>query len=348
VHLSHPHATLLTDLEVPVLRADQASGPPDPCGAMDGLGPYVVTSCVPGAIALVPAPNAARPAAHAVTIRTVHDENARAMRLYAGRADVALNQISPTLLPAMTRDPGLAVVSRPGANLTYLLPREGRGPVADAAVRRAISLAIDRRGLTDTLLAGHAQPADGIIPRTHWAYVGGAPPLSYDPAAARALLAGPVSVTLIVSPDRLRVSLARCIAQELADVGVRVDVVPLAIGTLFARLAAGDFDLAMLTLPEMTEPHVYRYFLHSAFAPPAGANRGRVADPELDALLEAGAASTSADERRAIYAKASARVVQEMHVIPLWQEDQVAVTSERARAFIPSAEGRWLSLADIP
>jgi hypothetical protein len=34
--------------------------------------------------------------------------------------------------------------------------------------------------------------------------------------------------------------------------------------------------------------------------------------------------------------------------LPLWYEDQVAVTSERARAFVPSAEGRWRALAEIP
>jgi peptide/nickel transport system substrate-binding protein len=221
----------------------------------------------------------------------------------------------------------------------------------DVDVRRAVSLAIDRATLTATLLAGHARPADGILPPALWAYTKGAPPLAYDPAAARAALAShpkPVTITLVVSPDRLRVSIARVIAQELAEVGIDVEVVPLALGTLFARLSAGDFDLALLVLPEITEPHVFRTFLHSAFVPPAGSNRGRVNDPELDRLIERGAEETSVDARRTIYAEASARVVEKMHVVPLWQEDQVAVTSVRAKNFVPSAEGRWLSLATIP
>ena len=37
-----------------------------------------------------------------------------------------------------------------------------------------------------------------------------------------------------------------------------------------------------------------------------------------------------------------------MHIVPLWYEDQVVVTSARARAFAPSAEGRWLDLARLP
>ena len=36
----------------------------------------------------------------------------------------------------------------------------------------------------------------------------------------------------------------------------------------------------------MTEPNVLRHFLHSSSVPPAGANRGRVHDITLDALLD--------------------------------------------------------------
>ena len=39
VRLARPHATLLTDLELPILRADQADSPPAPDGTLDGLGP---------------------------------------------------------------------------------------------------------------------------------------------------------------------------------------------------------------------------------------------------------------------------------------------------------------------
>jgi hypothetical protein len=37
----------------------------------------------------------------------------------------------------------------------------------------------------------------------------------------------------------------------------------------------------------------------------------------------------------------------DLPVVPLWHEDQIAVVSGRARTFLPSAEGRWLSLAGL-
>jgi peptide/nickel transport system substrate-binding protein len=116
---------------------------------------------------------------------------------------------------------------------------------------------------------------------------------------------------------------------------------------MIARLGAGEFDLAILNLPEMTEPNILRYFLHSSFVPPSGANRGRVRDGNLDALLDEGDASQDETARRAIYGRVEARQREQMHLVPLWYEDQVAVTSVRARSFVPSAEGRWLSLASL-
>jgi peptide/nickel transport system substrate-binding protein len=351
LRLSRPHATLSTDLEVPILRADEAASPPAPAGTLDGLGPYAVASVRRGEVQLVPVGGGALPRpADAVTLRTVHDENTRILRLEAGRADLALNLVSPTLLPALAggHGGGLTITSRPGANLTYIVVQEERPPLGDARVRQALSAAIDRAELASTLFDGHAQPAASLIAPAHWAHAE-TTPLPYDPLGARGLLAAagatPLNLTLLTSTERLRGDVARVIAQELGDVGVHVTVIPLEFGTMLARLNAGDFDLAVLQMPEMTEPNVFRHFLHSSFVPPAGANRGRVRDDALDALLDEGDRQAPAASRRAVYARLEGREREAMHLVPLWYEDQVAVTSERARGFVPSAEGRWLSLA---
>ncbi|WP_394843709.1 ABC transporter substrate-binding protein [Pendulispora brunnea] len=346
ITLKRPHGTLLTDLELPILRADQAASPPRPDGQLDGLGPYTVASVARGAITLAPA-NAATPR-HPVVLRTVHDENARALRLTAGRSDVALNVLAHSILPALAREPDLKVTSRPGANLTYLLARVDRGPLADVAVRRALAQSIDRDTIARTLLGGFAKPANTLIPPMHWAHANLAP-LAYDPAAARPVLApANLHVTLLTSTDRSRFTLGRYVAQQWADVGVAADVQPLELGTMIARLNAGDFDLAILQIPELTEPNVLRVFLHSASIPPAGANRARVRDPRVDALLDEGQRLTDRDARRAVYAELEARLHEQLYIVPLWNEDQVAVVGPRARDFIPSAEGRWLSLASLP
>jgi peptide/nickel transport system substrate-binding protein len=352
VHLSRPHGTLLTDLELPVLRADQAESPPAPDGSLDGLGPYTVERFARGDLLLAPADGGVLPRpAHAVELRTVHDENARALRLESGVADVAVNLVSPTLLPALAAAPGLSVVSRPGANLTYIVVNEWHAGLERARVREGLSLAIDRALICRTLFDGHAQPASGLIAPANWAYTP-APPLEHDPARAADLLAtagvSPWHPTILTSTERLRGDVARFIAQELGDLGIDAEVVPLELGTMIARLNGGDFDLAILQLPEMSEPNVLRHFLRSTFVPPEGGNRGGVNDEGLDHALDMGDRVTDPVERRAIYASMDRINRESMHWIPLWYEDQVAVVSARAHAFRPSAEGRWLDLASLP
>jgi len=158
---------------------------------------------------------------------------------------------------------------------------------------------------------------------------------------------GRLHLTLLTSTDRLRGTIARFLAQELAELGADVEVVPLELGTLIGRLGAGNFELATLQLPELTEPNVLRVFLHSSSIPPEGANRGRVRDAEVDRLLDEGETTPDPAARKLLYAALEKRIRDEALLIPLWHEDQIAVVSERAKAFVPSAEGRWLGLADL-
>jgi len=352
-HLAHAHATLLTDLEVPILRADQARDASIDPIALDGLGPFRATRVAAGEIDLEPAESGALPRpAHAIVVRTVHDENARALRLIGGETDVAPQDIAPSLLPSL-ESRGLRVASRAGANLVYVLFRTDRGPFADRDARRAFGLAIDRARIVKFMLDDRARLATGLLPEGHWAYTKrdvvsreGA----RDAQKAREFLHGMhVKCTLLGSTDRLRVAIARVVAQDLADVGIDAEIVPLELGTLLARLNAGDFDAAILQIPELVEPNTLRVFLHSASLPPLGANRARVRDAIVDAALSDGDATLDLSARRAAYTKLEDRVLDQAYWIPLWHEDAIAVTSatSAAKDFTPSAEGRWLSLATL-
>jgi peptide/nickel transport system substrate-binding protein len=159
---------------------------------------------------------------------------------------------------------------------------------------------------------------------------------------------GPVALRLLVSADRSRRMLARYLQQELAPRGFAITVVPLELGTLFARLSSGDFDLALLNGPELLEPNVLRVFLHSASIPPGGSNRGRVRDPELDALLDRAAAVGDRAARAPLYREVESRAIAQAYWIPLWHDDVTTLTSARAAALEVGTDGRWLGLAAIP
>ncbi|MCS6902579.1 MAG: ABC transporter substrate-binding protein, partial [Polyangiaceae bacterium] len=353
--LQEPRATLLTDLELPILRRDQAALPPG--SPLDSLGPFALEYASESEIRLLPREGSPLPRPpRSVVVRVVRDETARATRLLAGRADIVPNAISPPMLEALVAH-GALVSDRPGANLTYLLIHNQRPGLASLEVRRALGQALDRERLARTLLGGHARVAQSLLPPESWVCrddegdcSSGADVLAFDPGAARSVFktAGVQRVTLLCSTDRQRVTMARAVAQMLEDAGLSVELLPLDLGVMLHRLSAGDFELAILQIPEVTEPNLLRWFFHSASIPApgrGGANRARYASPQVDALLEEAARIPDRSHRRHHYRAALRRMMAELPVIPLFHEAQVAALSPRAASFRLSAEGRWLDLA---
>ena len=348
--LSYARATWMTDLEIPILRADQARLPrAQSTLAFDGLGPFAVTSHSENELRLSPADDAVlgRPR-QSIVIRTVRDENVRVLRLLAGRADIAVNSVSPMLMPTLGTNPNLRLSAREGANITYLLVNNDRDPFRDAATRRALSQAIDRQAIVTNLLNGYAKVARWLLPSSNWASPADLPALGFSPEQAKIALQHKGPVTLLTSPDRSRVMLARVIAQMLGDAGLETQVLPLDLGIMLARLDAGDYTLAILQIPELTEPNVLSWFFHPKGIPGEGQdgrNRARYRNPRAGELFDQAASSFDRATRTELYAELAHLMLEDMPAVPLWHEDHWVVTSARVHGFKPSAEGHWLSLA---
>jgi peptide/nickel transport system substrate-binding protein len=136
----------------------------------------------------------------------------------------------------------------------------------------------------------------------------------------------------------------------LSDTGLRVSVIPLDFGVLLERLDAGDYELATLQMPELTEPNLLAWFFHPRGVPGEGEgkNRARWRSLEAGRLLDQASSVRDPATRRRSYTELARLMQRELPVIPLWHEDQIAVVSTRAQAFVPSAEGRWLALSAVP
>lgn len=337
-----PRATLRADLDVAILKEDEARRPRD--APLTGSGPFRLVGRG-AAIELF----GKKP----LVIRTVRDEPARALRIVAGGVDVASNVLTPAVaftLPARSdASPGLTAGRREAAATTFLAIQCAR--IKEPEVRRAIAATVDRAALVAAKLGGAAPLARGMLPNAIALSPRGRKPLPYDAAGARSILA-PLGArglrfSLVTSADRTRIGIARAIAQAISDAGVPTEVRSYEFATFFARLSAGDFDLAPLIASEITDPDVLRWYLHTDAIPPRGANRARIRDPRIDALLDRGLRAMDPTLRRAVYEELEDVLREVMPYVPLWHEDHVYVTSSRARAFRPSVDGRWGALAEI-
>lgn len=346
--LAAPHATVLSDLEFPILRAEDARRATPERESFTGAGPYALVRWTSSHVVLERTHNASSGAPERIDFVVVRDDNGRALRMEAGGADIALNGVTALLLPRFEADPAFEVRSTPGIGTSYL-GFNLAGATRDILLRRAISHAINAELLIQTELGGRAELASSWIPAGHWADAR-VPRPGYDLALARTLIADAGAegrrLVLRTSSDRARVSVCRAIAAMLREVGLVVDVQPSENATLIADLNAGRFDLTYLQVPEVFEPHVLHWFFASERIPEGGqvgANRWRIRDQRLDAALEAGRSVMDLNQRRAAYTIVQERLADELPVLPLWQEHNVAVVRAGTEFDVPR-DGRFSTL----
>jgi peptide/nickel transport system substrate-binding protein len=349
--LDAPHAPFITDLEMPIFKRSEARrrGP-----LPTGSGPYVLVQRTPTELTLARNSHWHRPFSGAERLRfvVVHDENTRALRMLAGAGDLVQNVLSPLLVPLFER-PGFAIKRARGVSTSYLGVNLESAAMGDLRVRQAIAHAIDRAALLRDKLGGRGTLATSFVPVGHWAHASDTPSYDYDPARSRALLresgvALPLQLTLRTSSDRFAVSMARALSAMLAEVGIELTLRPSETATLLADLARGRFELTLMQLPELFEPHVLNWFFARERIPNPptreGGNRFRFRSAALDALLEAGRRETELPKRAEIYRAAQRLLAQELPIIPLWHEDVVAVVSGRLADYKAPRDGRYASL----
>lgn len=212
-----------------------------------------------------------------------------------------------------------------GDRVTYLLARQAYAAVflnndsplfATDTVRRALSLALDRRALVAGTLGGRGAPTDVPFAPGSWASdgQGPAPP---DTELAKALLAsagwapGADSVlrrgnrelrfTLVTVDDPGWLAVARALAEAWSAIGVRVTVAPTKEAALVGEfLNPRAYEAALIGWDPGPDPDPFTAW-HSSLRGVAGGNPANFADERSDALLVEGRMVVDEEERRLRY-----------------------------------------------
>ena len=158
-----------------------------------GLGPYKFVSMNPG-IELVMEANEDYwrkvPSVKRLVFRSVPEATTRLAMLKNGEVDVAY-LLEGQLGESIRNDPNLKLVFSGGIgthHLYFLDQWDPKSPWADQRVRKAVSLAIDRKAISDADTLGASKPSGTIVLRSmDYALPIDADP--YDPARAKKLLA---------------------------------------------------------------------------------------------------------------------------------------------------------------
>jgi peptide/nickel transport system substrate-binding protein len=201
-----------------------------------GAGPYKLVSFNPGVEMVLEAHDRywrKPPQVKRLVFRVVPDEATRLAMLKRGEADVAYS-IRGALAEEVKRTAGLKLAPT-------LLPAtfwidftteqwNPKSPFHDRRVRQAVSVAIDRQGINLAETLGFSKVASSIIPSSY-EYYWGPPPIPYDPAQSRKLLAEAGFPSGFdagdLACDASYTNVAEAVANYLKAVGIQTRVRPM-------------------------------------------------------------------------------------------------------------------------
>lgn len=186
-----------------------------------------------------------------IVYRPIPDLSVALTELKTGNVDF-LYQVDPKDVADIKNTPNLAYLEGPGVGYQGLWINTTKGPLANKALRQAVSLAVDREALLAAAYFGIGQIAQGPIPPSSWAYDASVPYVKRDLSAARQKLAeggqpnGFKMVLKAQSNSPLQDKITQLVQAQLGEVGIQADIQTVEFGALLKVGEQGDFDALSL------------------------------------------------------------------------------------------------------
>jgi peptide/nickel transport system substrate-binding protein len=262
VTLSQPHGDFLYDMAwadaVIVGSESAANNQTNPIGT----GPYTFKDWVQGDhIDLVRNENywGPKPPLAAATFKFISDPTAATSALLAGDVDVFSGFPAPELLEQFKANPDFQVLVGSTQGETIMAMNNKHPPLDNVKVREAIAHAIDRQAIIDGSQYGYGTPIGSFFPPGDPAYVDLTDLSNFDPEKSKQLLAEAgvkdLTLTFKVPPAAYARAAAPIIQQQLAAVGITVNVVNVEWADWLANVFQGayDYDLTMVSHVEAND-----------------------------------------------------------------------------------------------
>jgi peptide/nickel transport system substrate-binding protein len=266
VRLSRPDALFLFHMG----QGDAAIVAPETAEANKrapvGTGPFRFERWVAGdRVTLVrnPAYDGPKPALESVTFRFISDPAAQVAALLAGDVDSFPLFGTYDALDQFRADSRFRVTVGSTEGETILAINNGRKPLDDVRVRRALSHALDRNAVIQGAMAGTAQPIGSHFPPHHPAYVDLTGMYPHDAAKAKALLAeagypNGLELSLKLPPQTHSRRSGELIAAMLAEAGIRVRIENVEWAAWLENVfRAKDYDLTIVSHTEPLDIEIY-------------------------------------------------------------------------------------------
>ena len=232
--------------------------------------------------------------------------------------------------------------------MQFLGLNTNRAPLNDPALRRALSLGIDRQNCVSAFLLGHGHPAqfplspaDALYPKVlDVAYS----PDNFDTAMAQAGYADgkTVRLTLLVNKENsFKVDAAKRIAEDLSRHDLQITVRALSWENYLTALQTGDFDLYYGECRLTAD-----WDLRSLIGTGGTINYGGYTDAQTDSLLRDCLSADAAGRHAAMLALCT-HLQETAPILPIcFKNVSVLLPSDAVESITPTAANPFYDLAD--
>ncbi len=341
-----PELGTVTLADLPIIPKHVWSAvPPDTAKAVKslpvGTGPYRLVDHNPTSgyrFEANPTYFAGAPRVRELVMPVIEDPSATFTALRSGEIDATARPLSPELIDQFSDSNQVDVIKTAPLQFPELRMNFERSPFEQPMLRRAISRALDRDQLLETVFLGQGRPADKGYPHPDAPFANPSLSTPYAPDEARRLLDqagfldrdgdgvregpdGPLRFQLFVTASLpIDVRAAELVSEDLREVGIETQVTGTDAATVANLFTTREFDLAISTITAhgVADPDQFVMSHLSGYLWRAP----KIPYPEFDALYDKWEAATTNADRNAVLQDMQALFNRQPTSIPLYYPDE--------------------------
>jgi len=253
----------------------------------------------------------------------------------AGDLDV-VDVRDPEVLAQYQNDPDIVVETASGLNLNYIILDTSKKPFSDVRVRKAVSYAINKKALLETVLNGIGVDLTGPVPSSANFYDPDVEHFGFDPEKAKKLLTEAgypdgFNTTLYTYIRGPAVPVSTAIQDQLKHVGIHIEIKALEIAAWMDVVTTGTTPMSYMRLTRPPDPDEFLLAVAYSKSDPQW-NFGHYKNARVDQLIDEGRRVSDPKIRAGIYSEIQKLVVEDAPDV--WIFSDIIATAHR-----PSLKG---------
>lgn len=271
----------------------------------------------------------------------------RLTKLLAKECDVSAYPIAHEKISENNK---LKLESITALNVGYFGFNVKKPPFDNKLVRQAVSYAINKKVILETVYQGKAELANSILPNTSWAYNDDIDEQEFNPSLAKSLLevAGyPQGFTMDLWAMPIQrpynpnaITMAKLIQADLNNIGIKVKIVSYEWNTFLNRLKLGEHQSFLLGWSaDHPDPDNFFSPMLSCSASQTGSNTTFWCNQTYDDVIQKALQTANLNLRKEYYAQAMSILEQEVPVIPIAHSKRYQARSQNVTGNILAAFG---------